>query len=362
MIIAVAGSSFTAWTSGWDSGLVGTIEYRVRDGNGNTTIAPTSSGVVEDATGSGLYRAPVTLNTSGGYVIEWTDDGSFTAGHVEAEDILVAPSLTALAGTVETTANAPGSTIQVSAYAASSLSLGVTILDAAGETVTSRSTTGITESADPNAPGFSVYTTTLVLPGAAGSYTIKWDTGGADPTDVYEQIIDVGPTANVATSLPTVKDVGELLLNRTVSDSVPLGTFTAITKPTADQVQGLIRKAADRVTTRVGPVVAVSLASDVRTAIALRAAMMVEASAYPQEIRGGYSAYPELAAQYAEAIEDLDRIRRELGPDETIGTQDDTGSEGLPSYSFPPLTGVYVTPGAEQPFYYPTWPPSRLVW
>lgn len=85
------GVDFEAYTSGFDTGLAGTIGVRLRDGQGADAIARTTIGIAEDIAGSGIYR--VTLNApddQGQYWLIWDDDdGTYAA----PEELLVTASL-----------------------------------------------------------------------------------------------------------------------------------------------------------------------------------------------------------------------------------------------------------------------------
>ena len=54
---ATPSSTVEIVTSGFLSGLVGTIGFRVRDNEGSDAIAHITSGITEDIAGSGIYRA-----------------------------------------------------------------------------------------------------------------------------------------------------------------------------------------------------------------------------------------------------------------------------------------------------------------
>jgi hypothetical protein len=86
VIYAPPGSSQEIVTSGFATGLAGTIGYRVRDNQGNDSIARTTTGIVEDIAGSGIYRATITAPaTAGQYTIVW-DSGS---GVYATEELVV---------------------------------------------------------------------------------------------------------------------------------------------------------------------------------------------------------------------------------------------------------------------------------
>jgi len=74
-----------------ETGLVGTIEFRLSDGDGAIVEGPTTAGWVETSAGSGIYTysgaaAPATL---GDYVGEASNDGTFTVGNIAGATLQV---------------------------------------------------------------------------------------------------------------------------------------------------------------------------------------------------------------------------------------------------------------------------------
>lgn len=77
MIFAKPSTSFESTATGFTTGLTGTIGVRVTDGVGGTTIARTTSGIVETPAGSGVYVATLTAPVNvGQYQVTWDDGGS----------------------------------------------------------------------------------------------------------------------------------------------------------------------------------------------------------------------------------------------------------------------------------------------
>lgn len=74
---AVVGQPFEAPFGARETGLVGTVAYRIDDMDGNTVVGPTTAGIIELGT-SGYYRAkpnaPGTVDT---WLVIWSKDGSF---------------------------------------------------------------------------------------------------------------------------------------------------------------------------------------------------------------------------------------------------------------------------------------------
>lgn len=84
MIFAKPSTSFESTATGFTTGLTGTIGVRVTDGVGGTTIARTTSGIVETPTGSGVYVATLTAPANvGQYQVTWDDGGSPTTWAAE---------------------------------------------------------------------------------------------------------------------------------------------------------------------------------------------------------------------------------------------------------------------------------------
>jgi hypothetical protein len=91
VIFVKPSKTFEATASGFTTGLVGTIGVRVVDGQGGTTIARTTSGIVESPAGSGVYTATLTSPSDvGQYEVVWDDAGSPTTW--AAEDLTVTSS------------------------------------------------------------------------------------------------------------------------------------------------------------------------------------------------------------------------------------------------------------------------------
>lgn len=113
----------------------------------------------------------------------------------------------------------------------------------------------------------------------------------------------VAPRAAAALAKPTTLDVGAILRARTKDlTGVELGDFTTDTRPTGDEVLRLIDMAYAEVVGNVGANLYEPCASSAMTLIAVRAAMWIELSYWPEQVRSDRSAYTELAAQWTSAI------------------------------------------------------------
>lgn len=110
---------------------------------------------------------------------------------------------------------------------------------------------------------------------------------------------------------PEVQDVADHLSARTRDkNGAEAGTFNSDTRPTDEQVERLITKAAGTVSLRIGDDIPAALFEEAQDVVALRAAMLVELDFYPEQVSSDRSPYAELKELY----------------DEQIGTQKDPGS------------------------------------
>jgi hypothetical protein len=111
----------------------------------------------------------------------------------------------------------------------------------------------------------------------------------------------------------TLAMVGALLRARTkdTSTGVELGTFTTRTRPTATEAQTLINMAQAQVGSAVGGEVPTAAVDAAQQAVALRAALLIEASYFPEQIGSGESPYLQLAnlaKEQTQAVVDIDRV------------------------------------------------------
>lgn len=111
---------------------------------------------------------------------------------------------------------------------------------------------------------------------------------------------------------PSVNDVGALLRARTVDqDGNESGVFDEDTRPTGETVQVYIEQAVDEILTRVGgDLHRQEYAANAAHLAAIRAAMTVELSHYPEQIAEGQSSYDQLVQLYETGVTALaDAIR-----------------------------------------------------
>lgn len=134
---------------------------------------------------------------------------------------------------------------------------------------------------------------------------------------------------------PTVAQVGAILRARTVAGmSGEQGTFTADTRPTADQVETLIDLALADVSIRVGADVPDETWGSLASVVALRAAMRVELSYFPEQIGTNRpSPYVALADVYERELAAAVEGVRQAGSGDDSGSVDDAK---LPRYASEP--------------------------
>lgn len=126
---------------------------------------------------------------------------------------------------------------------------------------------------------------------------------------------------------PSVLEVAEIIRARTKDDQLQeLGTFTADTRPTEEQVQATITTAYNLFTgplvpqARIWELVGDRFDGMIRALIAYRAALRVEKSYWPDQVLTDRSAYTQLLAEYQA---DLARFREAY--DEEIGAGPEDG-------------------------------------
>ncbi len=190
---------------------------------------------------------------------------------------------------------------------------------------------------DPAIPGR--YTAAIVAPDAAvdgHAFAIVWDLP-TDPSVSEDLIVTVAaPTVNIA-ALPDVADVAAFLRARTRNrHGVEAGTFTTETRPTRGAVLAIIGLAQADVAGSVGfGTLPDGLARRARSATAIRAAMLVELSFFPEQVSSGRSPYEHLRDMYDKEIERLEAAAAADGIDADGDGVIDAGSGGMPSYRVP---------------------------
>ena len=160
-------------------------------------------------------------------------------------------------------------------------------------------------------PVTGVWSVTPVAPAAVGDYQLVWRTNDAEPPS-YEMFIPLTVVAAQAVGAgavvwdaPTVDQVAELLRARTNVMGSERGTFDADTRPTADQVGALITTAAQDVVAHVSSEVPAEYAPEATRLTALRAAALIEASFFPDQLDTDRSAHRQYTAMYLSGVQAL---------------------------------------------------------
>lgn len=151
---------------------------------------------------------------------------------------------------------------------------------------------------DPSNPQSRTLTTTLATQ-TNGWYRVTWidaSTGAAGPTDPQQNTAGENPGGR-----PTVYEVASLIRARTkVRGGNEAGTFTAQTRPTAGEVEEMIDQALDEIGGKVQPVDQTlepgqPLGPDsdyerrYRRTVAMYAAILIELSYFPEQVKSGMS-------------------------------------------------------------------------
>lgn len=148
---------------------------------------------------------------------------------------------------------------------------------------------------------------------------------------------------------PTVADVGAILRARTKdSNGNELGTFNEETRPTDTEVTALIAHGVRRVIAKVGSEICegdgteaakertTELYEDAKDLAAVATAMRVERSYFPEQIGTERSPYNALLEEYKESATELVTAVADHCP----GAEAESGMNQMPSYGFPPPSGI----------------------
>jgi hypothetical protein len=139
---------------------------------------------------------------------------------------------------------------------------------------------------------------------------------------------------------PSASEVARLLRARTKdSTGKEVGDFTDDTRPNWHEVDDLITTAEGDVLAQTGSLLSELAAKSVRALVALRAAMLVELSYFPEQVRSDRSAYVEYKRLYDDDLAALLRSIEEGGADGGVG------GEGYTYHSLP------VTPETTYAYY-----------
>jgi len=148
---------------------------------------------------------------------------------------------------------------------------------------------------------------------------------------------------------PSPTDVAALLRARTQDDTdVEVGDWTDTTRPTRDQVDDLIARAAALVSTRTGSLDGLPCknADDIRSAagytIAIQTAMLIELSYYPEQVDTPRSAYEHYRDLFTQLIDELLRGIESCWASGDDGAPVPDDAPASPSWFFMPDCGGLV--------------------
>jgi hypothetical protein len=123
-----------------------------------------------------------------------------------------------------------------------------------------------------------------------------------------------------ALAKPTTADVAALLRARTKDlDGSEVGDFNDNTRPTGTEVDKLIDMAYGEVTGRAGVYLRERCAALAMALVTIRAAMWVEGSYWPEQVRSDRSIFTELAEQFTAGLPTLDACVAGNLPGDTDG-------------------------------------------
>lgn len=132
---------------------------------------------------------------------------------------------------------------------------------------------------------------------------------------------------------PTVAQVAAQAATRTRDQYGNVtGTFSASTTPTDTQVTNLIAVAVDKVSLRIGDDIPSGLFTDAAVVVATRAAMLIESTYYPEQMKTDRSPYEMLKAQFDEGLTELLNAIYSV---QTGGNLNDPPTPNSPRYAFP---------------------------
>jgi hypothetical protein len=189
------------------------------------------------------------------------------------------------------------------------------------------------------------YIVSFIRPGPEMDYAIRWNVPLLGEFDESFRTYHTLPE-NAGSFTPDVSDVGALIRARTKDQfGNELGTFTANTRPTGDEVSVLIDRAIADVTAKADTDIPVNSYNAAKSVIALRAAMMVEMSYWPDQIPLNQSPYVQMRQDYEGAdgqsgmlgdlLVSINRENEEL-------VSGETPAHNSPVYSFPDDSQKYL--------------------
>lgn len=146
----------------------------------------------------------------------------------------------------------------------------------------------------------------------------------------------------VADWTPLVEDVAALLRARTIDNNgAEVGTFNTDTRPTDTEADVVIAHAVDEISARVGLEIPEIVWPIAKRAASLRAAMLIELSYWPEQVRSQKSPYEHYRDMYNDQIKAVEKAVKEAGSGdpEEVGSVDDAA---MPSFGFPVDTGGMI--------------------
>lgn len=171
-----------------------------------------------------------------------------------------------------------------------------------------------TDPTNPKTRNFTIDNATL----QSGWYRVVFADAAVDellPTDPVQNVVEV-----TLSWTPTLEDVGSILRSRTKdAQGNELGTFSSETRPTASQVNRIIRDVVSHLATRFGNTLTADQQEAAQHVAKLGAAMMIEISFYPEQIQSGRSPYEHLRLLYRDARTELEQALEDIGVD-VMGT------------------------------------------
>jgi hypothetical protein len=132
---------------------------------------------------------------------------------------------------------------------------------------------------------------------------------------------------------PLLSDVGATLRTRTKDNNGnELGTFTANTRPTAEQAQRMIQQATDDITAGLDTDIPETAWRYIKEAIRIRAAMMIELSFFSDQVNTNRSVYPQLKEELEYW---MPMVAKAIVREEEEAISGERGLATSPSFSFP---------------------------
>lgn len=185
--------------------------------------------------------------------------------------------------------------------------------------------------ADPRYPMARDWSTSLAtLPKGTGYYRVRFRDASNNTSEFTDWILDAPKSW-----YPTLREVAVHIRTRTVERTTNnfLGTFTDVTRPTDDEAWDAIDIAEADVLRHTGrldlPAISTEGHRTARALIALRAAMIIERSFYPEQVGTNKSAYPGLERDWERQLPQLvEAIKEDLAGDIIPGEGD--GGDGGP--------------------------------